>query len=100
MKSLAALLLAAVLCPALAQPAPRGQPGFNHPMPPPERRMGREERQRLREQVHSGQMTREEARARWREERERRGIEPGRRWEERERLRRDVQDANRDLDKR
>jgi hypothetical protein len=76
------------------------QPGLNHPMPPPERRMSWEERQRLREQVRSGHMTRDEARARWREERERRGIEPGRSREERQQLRRDVQDANRDLDKR
>jgi len=38
-------------------------------MPPPERRMGWEERQQLREQVRGGQMSRDEARARWRDER-------------------------------
>ena len=69
-------------------------------MPPAERRMGWEERQRLREQVRSGQMTRDEARERWREERAKRALEPGRSPEERERLRRDVQDANRDLERR
>ena len=100
MKPLAALLLAAVLCPAFAQPAAQGQPGFQPQMPPPERRMNWEERQRLREQVRSGNMTRDEARERWREHREQRGREPGRRWEERQRLRRDVQDANRDLQRR
>jgi hypothetical protein len=69
-------------------------------MPPPERRMSWEERQRLREQVRSGHMTREEARARRQEELERHGIGPGRTPEERQRMRRDVQDANRDLEKR
>lgn len=59
--------------------------------------MGWEERQKLREQVHSGQMTREEARARWREQR---NAEPGRSAEQREQLRRDVVDADRDLHKR
>ncbi len=102
MKSLAALLLILVLCPALAQPGPgrpQGDPGrhmqreFGRPMPPPERRMSWEERQRLREQVRSGNMTREEAR-------EQRGLEPGRSAEERQRLRRDVQEANRDLERR
>ena len=62
--------------------------------------MGWEERQRLREQVHSGQMTREEARERWREERAKRALEPSRSPEDRQRLRRDVQDASRDLEKR
>ena len=67
-------------------------------MPPPERRMGWDERQRLREQVRSGQqMTREEARARWREQR---SAEPGRSPEQREQLRRDVVDADRDLHRR
>jgi hypothetical protein len=73
------------------------QPAAQRPMPPPERRMGWEERQRLREQVHSGQMTREEARARWREQR---NAEPGRSAEQRDQLRRDVVDADRDLHKR
>jgi len=60
--------------------------------------MGSEERQRLREQLRSGQMTHEEARQRWREQR---GAEPGRfSPEQREQLRRDVQDANRDLERR
>ncbi|MEK6245982.1 MAG: hypothetical protein AABM33_15975 [Pseudomonadota bacterium] len=116
MRSLVALLLAVVLGPALAQPGPGrpyglnggqrgGQPGhyvqreYQHPMPPPERRMSWEERQRLREQVHNGNMTRDEARERWREQRERRGIDPAR-FEQRERLRRDVQEANRDLERR
>ena len=111
MKSLAALLLVFVLCPVLAQPGPgrmQGQPGhraereFPRQMPPPERRMSWEERQRLREQVRGGNMTRDEARERWREERARRGIEPGGRFsqEQRDRLRRDVLEANRDLEKR
>jgi hypothetical protein len=109
MRALAALLLFTLLGPALAQPMPGGLQGdrgrhlqrdFGHPMPPAERRMGWEERQRLREQVRNGQMTREEARQHWREERERRGFEPGRSPERRERLRRDVMEANRDLEKR
>lgn len=62
--------------------------------------MNWEERQRLREQVRNGEMTREEARQRWREERERRGMGPGRSPEERQKMRRDVQEANRDLEKR
>jgi hypothetical protein len=112
MKSLAAWLLVLVFCPALAQPGPGrpygqngGPPGhrvqreFQRQMPPPERRMSWEERQRLREQVRNGNMTRDEARERWREQRERRGIDPAR-LEQRERLRRDVQEANRDLEKR
>ena len=108
MKSLAALLLVFVFCPALAQPGPgrpQGQPGhhaqreFPRQMPPPERRMSWEERQRLREQVRGGNMTRDEARERWREQRERRGVDPAR-LEQRERLRRDVQEANRDLEQR
>jgi hypothetical protein len=100
-KSLAALLLVLALCPAFAQQNPgrfNGQREFQHPMPPPERRMGWEDRQRLREQVRNGQMTRDEARQRWREQR---GVEPGRfSPEQREQLRRDVQDANRDLERR
>jgi len=109
MKALVALLFLAVLAPALAQPMPgrpqgdagrRMQRDFVHPMPPAERRMGWEERQRLREQVRNGQMTREEARQHWREERERRGFEPGRSPEQRERLRRDVTEANRAFEKR
>jgi hypothetical protein len=91
MKSLVAFLLIIASCPALAQPAP---------MPPPERRMNWEERQRLREQVRNGEMTRDEARQRWREERERRGMGPGRSPEERQKMRRDVQDANRHMEKR
>jgi len=96
-KFLLALLLACLLSPALAQHRPHGPDG-SRPMPPPERRMGSEERHRLREQVRSGQMTREEARQQWREQR---AADPNRRSpEERERLRRDVQDANRDLERR
>jgi hypothetical protein len=71
---------------------------MQRPMPPPERRMAWEERQRLREQVRSGQMTREEARERWRQQR---GSEAGRLSpQQREQLRRDVQNANQDLEKR
>ncbi|HLX81053.1 MAG TPA: hypothetical protein VKS43_10755 [Burkholderiales bacterium] len=95
MKSLAAAMLALVLSSALAQPGPRA-----HPMPPPERRMSWEDRQRLREQVRNGNMTREEARERWREERDQRTLERGRTPEEREKLRRDVQETNRDLERR
>ncbi len=100
MKFLALLLLAACLAsPALAQHERHGRHDGNlRPMPPPERRLGWEERQRLREQVRSGQMTREEARERMRESR---GVEPGRfSPEQREQLRRDVIDANRSLERR
>ncbi len=99
MRILAALLMLAFALPAaLAQHAhPSQRQAVQRPMPAPERRMGWDERQRLREQVHSGQMSREEARARWREQR---GSEPGRSPEEREKLRRDVIEANRDLQKR
>lgn len=97
MKTLLAIVLAFVLWPAVAQPGPHGKRDFHRPMPPPERRMGWEERQRLREQVHNGQMTRDEARERWRQQR---GAEPGRNPAQREQLRRDVIDANRDLEKR
>jgi hypothetical protein len=96
MKFAAFLLLSIALFPAWGQAPPAGpQDGSQRPMPPPERRMGWEERQRLREQVHSGQMSREEARQRWHEFRsERRGhFSP----EQREQLRRDVIDANRGL---
>ena len=101
MKSLVALVLSLALSPALAQPGP----GYGHgpdlrQMPPPERRMSWEDRQRLREQVRNGSMTREQAREQWREERERRGLGPRRSPEERQRMRRDVQEANRDLQRR
>jgi hypothetical protein len=99
MRLLAALLATLLLSPALAQP-PHGGPhgGAQSPMPPPQRRMGWEDRQRLREQVRSGQMTREEARQRWHEQR---AGDPARFTpEQREQLRRAVQDANRDLEKR
>lgn len=101
MRLLAGLLAALVLSPALAQPMHGGGRGPGpHPMPtpPPQRRMDWEQRQQLREQVRSGQMSREEARARWRAQR---ASEPSRfSPEQREQLRRDVQDANRDLEKR
>jgi hypothetical protein len=92
----------ASLSPALAQNGhykgnPSHVPAAQRPMPPPERRMGWDERQRLREQVRSGQMSREEARARWHEQR---SAEPGRSPEQREQLRRDVIDADRDLRRR
>jgi hypothetical protein len=105
MKRIALLVLFLVAGGALAQPGQGRQGGdhsqrhFQRPMPAPERRMGQEERQRLREQVRSGNMTRDEARQQWREERERRARDPGR-LEERERLRRDVQEANRHLPRR
>ncbi len=99
MRILAFLLLAAFsLPPALAQHAhPSQRQAVQRPMPAPERRMGWDERQRLREQVHNGQMSREEARARWREQR---GAEPGRSAEQREQLRRDVIEADRGWQKR
>jgi hypothetical protein len=116
MKPLVALLFAVVLCPALAQPGQgrwQGDPGrqmqregrymqrdYGRPMPAPERRQSWEDRQRLREQIRDGDMTRDEARQRWREQRERRGYEPGRSPEERQRLRRDIQEWNRDLERR
>ena len=68
-------------------------------MPPPERRMTWEDRQRLREQVQGGQMTRDEARQQWREERTRRELDPGRA-QQREQLRQDVIEANRNLQQR
>jgi len=100
MRLFAALLAALLLSPALAQPMHGGGRGAGSPMPPPpqQRRMGMEERQQLREQVRSGQMTREEARARWHQQRM---ADPARfSPEQREQLRRDVQNANRDLEKR
>jgi len=93
MKLLTALLWLALAAPALAQPPHR-------PMPPPERRMSWEDRQQLRDQVRSGQMSRDEARQRYHEERLKGGGEPRRSPEERERLRRDINDTNRDLQKR
>jgi hypothetical protein len=94
---LLSLLTAGFLSSAVAQHRHRGQEG-TRPMPPPERRMGWDERQKLREQVRGGQMSRDEARQQWREQR---GAEPGRRSpEQREQLRRDVIDANRDLQRR
>ena len=108
MKLFAALLLVLVSAPSLAQPGPGRQRGpeqhmqreLQRPMPAPERRMGWDERERLREQVRGGQMTRDEARQQWHQERERRALEPGRSHEERERMRRDVIEANRDLQRR
>ena len=117
MKLFAALLLILVFSPAIAQPGrgrPQGDPGrymqrdygYGRPispgryMPPPERRLSWEDRQRLREQVRGGNMTRDEARERWRQQREQRGFEPGRSPEERQQLRRDILDWNRDFDRR
>jgi hypothetical protein len=100
MKLLLALLLVFPLSPALAQHRHQGQGNQQQqrPMPPPDRRMAWDERQRLREQVRGGQMSREEARQHWQEQR---GREPGRfSPEQREQLRRDVNDANRDLQRR
>ena len=101
MKALVVILLALAFGPALAQPGPgHGHPPDMRQMPPPERRMSWEDRQRLREQVRNGSMTREQAREQWREERERRGLGPHRSPEERQRMRRDVHEANRDLPRR
>ena len=101
MRLLVAFLTAILLQPALAQPPHGGRhDGAQRQMhmPPPQRRMDWEERQRMREQVRSGQMTREEARARWHEHRRN---DPARfSPEQREELRRAVRDANRDLEKR
>ena len=98
MRLLLALSMFFLLSPAFGQHPYHGRRDMQHPMPPPERRMDWDERQRLREQVRSGAMTREEARQRWREQR---GMEPGRfSPEQREQLRRDVQNANRDLQRR
>jgi hypothetical protein len=63
-------------------------------MPPPERRMTWEDRQRLREQVQKGNITRDEARQQYREENARRNLDPN--WQQRrEQLQRDVHEANR-----
>jgi hypothetical protein len=104
MRLIAALLTAVLMAPVYAQHGPsqggaRDQRTVSQrPMPPPERRMGWEERQRLREQVRNGQMTRDEARARWHEQR---AADPERfSREQREQLRRDVQEANRDMPRR
>jgi hypothetical protein len=62
-------------------------------MPPPERRMTFEDRQRLREQVQKGNMTRDEARQQYREENARRNLDPH--WQQRrESIQRDVREAN------
>ena len=96
---IAALLVAGS---ALAQPGGGRHGGgdrhfqrqMQRPMPPPERRMTWEDRQRLREQVQNGQMTREQARQQYREERARRELDPD--WQQRrEQLHRDVTEANR-----
>jgi len=98
MKLMLALLLAFALSPALAQHGHKGQhDGGQRQMPPAERRMGWEDRQRLREQVRGGQMTRDEARQRWREQR---AADPRYSQEHRDQLRRDVQETNRDLERR
>ena len=104
MKLLLACLLILALPPAYAQYGRPYGPGqyaprdFQRQMPPPDRRMGPEDRQQLRDQVRNGQMTREQAREQWRE---RRGGEPARfTQQQREQLRRDVIDANRDLPRR
>ena len=99
MKLLLALLLAFSLSSAVAQHRHQGQGDpQQRPMPPPERRIGIDQRQQLREQVRSGQMTRDEARQRWREQR---GTDPSRfSPEQHQQLRRDIQDTNRDLEKR
>jgi hypothetical protein len=107
-KVLVSLLLALTALPALAQPGQgrqspherRMERQIQRPMPAPERRMSYEDRERLREQVRGGQMTRDQAREQYREERARRALEPGRSPEDREKLRRDVMEANRALERR
>ena len=90
---------------ALAQPGRHGggnqqmQRQLQRPMPAPERRMSYEDRQKLRDQVQRGQMTRDEARQQSREERVRRELDPGRN-AQREQIKRDVIEANRDLERR
>jgi hypothetical protein len=98
---LLAVLIACLAAPAFGQrdfsrgaQNHHGNPAYDRQMPPAERRMGWEERQRLREQVRNGQMTRDEARQLWRE---RRAADPRYTPEHRDQLRRDVQDANRDI---
>jgi hypothetical protein len=100
-KFLLALLMACFVAPAYAQrdfsrgsQNHHGSPGYDRRMPPAERRMGWEERQRLRDQVRNGQMSRDEARQLWRE---RRAADPRYTPEHRDQLRRDVQDADRDI---
>jgi len=102
-----ALRLAAAAAAALALAAPalaQRMPGYAHGARGPGGqgfRMSPEERQRLREQVRGGEMSREQARERWREERARGNGDASRLSpQDREQLRRDVQDANRTLDKR
>jgi len=103
MKRLLPLLLVCVAATALAQegrrphgPGARGQPGMQHPMRPGGGMSG-EERQRLRDELKS---TRREG---WRQDGRPPQFDPRRRPpppmppEERERLRRDIRDANRDL---
>lgn len=103
---LAGIVVAVLAGGALAQPGGRhGMPDrvmqrqMQRQMPPPERRMTFEDRQRLREQVQNGQMTRDQARQEWREERARRELDPN--WQQqREQMRRDVIEANRNLQRR
>jgi hypothetical protein len=101
MRLLAALVAALLLSPALAQPPHGGRHAGAQgqmQMPPPQRRMDWEQRQQLREQVRSGQMSREEARQRWHQQRM---GDPSRfSPEQREELRRAVRDANRDMERR
>ena len=100
MKRLLPWLLACTAATALAQegrprpygPGPRWQPAMQHPMPPGGG-MNWEERQRLRDELKSA----------WREGGRMPQADPRRQPpqpmppEERERLRRDIRDANRDL---
>ena len=108
MRKILVLLLSLIMLPVHAQPGQgrqhpherRMERQMQRPMPAPERRMTYEDRERLREQVRGGQMSRDQAREQWREERARRALEPGRSPEERAKLRRDVMEANRALERR
>jgi len=93
----AALVLAAAQ--AFAQNGP-GRPHGGRGFEPPDyrqRHLSVEDRQRLRQQVLGGQMSREEAREQWRA---RRSLEAGRSPQQREQLRRDVTEYGRDLERR
>ncbi len=108
-------LLAAVLLSAsgLAQAGSGDLPQFLHPflprlqgdprhMPPPGGRERWEERRRLREEVKDGRVSREEAVRQYRERFPERSAHERRRMshEEREQMRRDIHEANRNLRKR
>jgi hypothetical protein len=82
-------------------PQPPPQDARPPARPAPEHAGRRSEIERLREAVREGRMSPQEARERLREERMRRAAEAGRLSpEEREQLRRDIHEANRNLERR